>query len=130
MGLTICWTDQLMSEANIELGDIHWLMDILQNIDVGLVVLDRNYDIQLWNGFMESHSGLSPQVARGENLFTLFPEIPKDWFCKKAAPVFELRTRKHTEKKNIQIRKPPKPNQPNTTTPEMTSKPTVKPKTK
>merc|ERR1712000_205888 len=78
MGLTICWTDQLMSEANIELGDIHWLMDILQNIDVGLVVLDRNYDIQLWNGFMESHSGLSPQVARGENLFTLFPEIPKD----------------------------------------------------
>merc|ERR1712000_460108 len=62
MGLTICWTDQLMSEANIELGDIHWLMDILQNIDVGLVVLDRNYDIQLWNGFMESHSGLSPQV--------------------------------------------------------------------
>ncbi len=85
-----------MSEANIELGDIHWLMDILQNIDVGLVVLDRNYDIQLWNGFMESHSGLSPQVARGENLFTLFPEIPKDWFCKKAAPVFELRTRTFT----------------------------------
>ena len=36
-----------MSDANIELGDIHWLMDILQNIDVGLVVLDRQYDIQL-----------------------------------------------------------------------------------
>ncbi len=85
-----------MSDANIELGDIHWLMDILQNIDVGLVVLDRQYDIQLWNGFMESHSGLSPQVARGENLFSLFPEIPQDWFTKKAEPVFELKTRTFT----------------------------------
>jgi len=85
-----------MSDANIELGDIHWLMDILQNIDVGLVVFDRNYDIQLWNGFMESHSGLSPQVAQGENLFKLFPELPQDWFRKKAEPVFALKTRTFT----------------------------------
>ena len=49
--------------------DIHWLMDILQNIDVGLVVLDKNYDVQLWNAFMEDHSGLSPQRAKGRNLF-------------------------------------------------------------
>ena len=45
-----------MSETHIEIGDIHWLMDILQNIDVGLVVLDRDYNIHVWNGFMESHS--------------------------------------------------------------------------
>jgi len=43
--------------------DIHWLMDILQNIDVGLVVLDRNYEVQLWNAFMEGHSG---QPATGQ----------------------------------------------------------------
>ncbi len=85
-----------MTDANIELGDIHWLMDILQNIDVGLVVLDRDYNIQLWNGFMESHSGLSPQKTRGENLFELFSEIPQDWFMKKAEPVFQLKTRTFT----------------------------------
>lgn len=85
-----------MSEANIELGDIHWLMAILQNIDVGLVVLDRDYNIQLWNSFMESHSGLSPQLVRGENLFEQFKEIPKDWFMKKAEPVFQLKTRTFT----------------------------------
>ena len=85
-----------MSDSNIELGDIHWLMAILQNIDVGLVVLDRNYNIQLWNGFMESHSGLSPQHARGQNLFEQFREIPKDWFIKKAEPVFQLKTRTFT----------------------------------
>ena len=85
-----------MTNAQIQLDDIHWLMDILQNIDVGLVVLDRDYHIQLWNGFMESHSGISPQKARGENLFGLFPEIPKDWLMRKAEPVFQLKTRAFT----------------------------------
>lgn len=85
-----------MSNANIDLGDIHWLMDILQNIDVGLVVLDHNYNIQLWNGFMESHSGISPQKAKDQNLFELCPEIPGDWFKQKSEAVFQLKTRTFT----------------------------------
>lgn len=85
-----------MADSNIEFGDIHWLMAILQNIDVGLVVLDRQYNIQLWNGFMESHSGVSPQNAKGENLFELFEEIPKDWFVQKSEAVFQLKTRTFT----------------------------------
>ena len=63
-----------MSQGQIEITDIHWLMDILQNIDVGLVVLDTDYNIHLWNAFMDSHSGISPQVAKGQNLFDLFPD--------------------------------------------------------
>lgn len=86
----------MSNQGNIELGDIHWLMDILQNIDVGLVVMDSEYRIQLWNGFMESHSGLSPQVAKGENLFKLFPDIPEAWFREKCQPVFQLKTRTFT----------------------------------
>ena len=58
-----------MSDSNFDIGDIHWLMDILQNIDVGLVMLDSNYEIHLWNGFMESPSVISPQNAKGQNLF-------------------------------------------------------------
>ncbi len=85
-----------MKDPNIEFGDIHWLMDILQNIDVGLVVLDRDYRIQLWNGFMESHSGISPQNAKEEILFDLFDEVPRDWFMQKAEPVFQLKTRTFT----------------------------------
>lgn len=85
-----------MSQGQIELTDIHWLMDILQNIDVGLVVLDTNYNIHLWNAFMDSHSGISPQVAKDKNLFDLFPEVPEDWFRKKAEPVFQLKTRTFT----------------------------------
>ena len=85
-----------MTDPSSEFGDIHWLMAILQNIDVGLVVLDRNYNIQLWNGFMESHSGISPQHAKDEKLFNLFSDIPEDWFRQKAEPVFQLKTRTFT----------------------------------
>ena len=73
------------------MNDIHWLMDILQDIDIGLVVLDRNYQVELWNSFMDSHSGISPQRARGSSLFSLFPELPEDWFRQKSSAVFELK---------------------------------------
>jgi len=85
-----------MTNPQIEISDIHWLMDILQNIDVGLLVLDRNYDVQLWSAFMEGHSGISPQHAKGKNLFGMFPELPEAWFRQKAEPVFQLKTRTFT----------------------------------
>jgi diguanylate cyclase len=85
-----------MSESNIEFTEMHWLMDVLQNIDVGLVILDREYKIQLWNGFMENHSGLRPDEVHDKPLFESFPDIPETWFRQKAEPVFELKTRTFT----------------------------------
>ncbi|WP_297529166.1 GGDEF domain-containing protein [Thiohalobacter sp.] len=82
-----------MEGQRIDIKEIHWLMDMLQSIDVGLVILDRNYDIRLWNSFMESHSGRSSAHVMGENLFEQFPEIPQDWFRRKAESVFLLRSR-------------------------------------
>ena len=49
-----------MSQHLDELQEFHWMMDMLQTVDVGIVVLDRNFTVQVWNGFMESHSGLLP----------------------------------------------------------------------
>ena len=85
-----------MTDSQLEMTELHWLMDILQTIDVGLVVLDRNYSIKLWNGFMENHSGISPDEVKGKNLFGLFDEIDGDWFKKKAESVFLLNTRAFT----------------------------------
>ena len=85
-----------MPDTQLEMTEFHWLMDILQTIDVGLVVLDRNYSIKLWNGFMENHSGVRPDQAKGQNLFSLFGEIDEDWFKKKAESVFLLNTRAFT----------------------------------
>lgn len=85
-----------MTQPQVNLEDVHRLMDILQNIDVGLVVIDRNYTVQLWNSFMESHSGLSPQRVQGQPLYQLFPDIDEQWLKQKVAPVFELRSRAFT----------------------------------
>lgn len=82
-----------MSQQLDELLEFHWMMDMLQSVDVGIVVLDRNFAIQVWNGFMESHSGLLPSDVRGKSLFSLYPSIKEDWFKQKCKPVFELKTR-------------------------------------
>ena len=82
-----------MSNNDTDMTEFHWFMDILQTIDAGLVVLDRDYNIKLWNGFMESHSGMLPSQVRDKSLFELFPDISEGWFARKARPVFELRTR-------------------------------------
>lgn len=79
-----------------EFKAMHWLMDIVQNIDVGLLVLNREYEIEAWNGFMENHSGLMAERIKGKNLFEVFPEIDKKWFLEKAEPVFLLDNRAFT----------------------------------
>ncbi|MES2823756.1 MAG: diguanylate cyclase [Pseudomonadota bacterium] len=78
------------AEMNKFFEDVHWLMDILQNIDAGLVVMDKNYKIELWNSFMQNHSGISPEDVLNRSIFTVFPELPEAWFKHKAQSVFVL----------------------------------------
>lgn len=85
-----------MSLETSQLNELHWLMEMLHNIDVGLVVLDKEYKIQIFNGFMENHSGLLPREAKGKLLFELFDEIPQDWFERKAESVFLLKNKAFT----------------------------------
>ncbi len=83
-----------MTDASLdELLEFHWMMDMLQSVDVGIVVLDRAFEIKVWNGFMESHSGMLPSDVRDKSLFELYPSIQRYWFAQKCKPVFELRTR-------------------------------------
>ncbi|MGI1678309.1 MAG: diguanylate cyclase [Cellvibrionaceae bacterium] len=79
-----------LSNQNNELHEFHWLLDVLQNIGAGLVVMDRNYKITLWNGFMQNHSALMPTEVMGKTIFSLFPELPEKWFKRKAQSVFML----------------------------------------
>ncbi|WP_426360039.1 diguanylate cyclase [Pseudocolwellia sp. HL-MZ19] len=85
-----------MSLETEQINELHWLMEMLHTIDVGLVVLDRQYKIQIWNGFMENHSGLLPREVKDKELFSLFDEIPKDWFKRKAESVFLLKNKAFT----------------------------------
>ena len=78
--------------GQVNIKDIHWLMDMLQSIDVGLIVLDGDYRVMVWNSFMENHSGVNSAIIKEKILFDIFPSIPEKWFCQKAESVFLLKS--------------------------------------
>ncbi len=80
-----------MSDSN-NLSELHWLLAIVQSIDVGVVVMDRQYRIDVWNTFMENRSGRLPEEARKKSFFELFPEVDEQWFRRKVENVATLGT--------------------------------------
>jgi diguanylate cyclase (GGDEF)-like protein len=82
-----------MDTGQVSIRDIHSLMDMLQSIDVGLVVIDKDYKVSLWNNFMENHSGLKPSIVSNKSMFDFFPYISKSWFKRKVETVITLQTR-------------------------------------
>lgn len=83
-----------MSES--DLGELHWMMGMLQSLDVGLFVLDKEYRVRLWNSFMENHSGQHASKIRGQVIFDIFPDLPREWFEQKTRAVFLLKTQVFT----------------------------------
>ncbi|MES2818248.1 MAG: diguanylate cyclase [Pseudomonadota bacterium] len=80
-----------MSEK-LDFNEFHWLLAIVQSIDVGVVVLDREFRVQVWNTFMENRSGRTPNEANEQLFFDLFPEVEEDWFRHKVDSVMTLGT--------------------------------------
>ncbi|WP_026971395.1 sensor domain-containing diguanylate cyclase [Aliagarivorans marinus] len=85
-----------MTTSQEQLNEFHWMLDMVQTIDAGLVVLDQQYQVQIWNNFMEAHSGKRPDQTHGKSLFELFPELPADWLKQKIDSVFLLKNRAFT----------------------------------
>lgn len=72
------------------------MMGVLHSINAGIVVIDRDYKITLWNDFMVSRSGKRADAAMGKVIFDLFDEIPVNWFRRKVESVFTLGNRAFT----------------------------------
>lgn len=85
-----------MDESKIDIRELHWLMDMVHNIDVGLVVIDADYRVSIWNSFMQNHSGVAAGEAQGKSLFALFPEIEEEWFRGKVERARLLKSRIYT----------------------------------
>ena len=81
---------------SIELKDIHWLVDMVQNIDVGLIVLELDLKVKVWNGFMENHSGLIAAHVVDKDLTDLFEELPLTWLKQKINSVCLLKNKAFT----------------------------------
>jgi diguanylate cyclase (GGDEF)-like protein len=76
----------------IDFKELHWLLTVTQSIDVGVVVLDREYQVQVWNTFMENRSGITSYAAATRSFFSLFPEINELWLKNKIDSVITLGT--------------------------------------
>lgn len=85
-----------MELGKVDISEIHWLMDMFHSIDVGIVVLDRKYQVHVWNGFMANHSGQSSEKVLNKNIFSVFPELPEHWFRRKLESVMLLKSRAFT----------------------------------
>jgi diguanylate cyclase (GGDEF)-like protein len=79
-------------EGKSELREVHWLMDMLQSIDVGLMVVDEQYRLVIWNSFMQNHSNRRPKAVLNQRLWEVFPEISEEWFRRKIDSVLLLHT--------------------------------------
>nr|WP_297400156.1 sensor domain-containing diguanylate cyclase [uncultured Marinobacter sp.] len=85
-----------MVSTTIDDNPFHWLVDMLESVEVGLVVLDLEFRVQAWNGFMENHSGITASKIRDRVLFEVFPDIPQAWLARKVDAVALLNTRAFT----------------------------------
>lgn len=82
--------------TSFDISELHWLLDIVQSIDVGVIVLDREYRVQVWNSFMENHSGKPAHEVTQHSLLDLFPEIDRAWLTRKIETATMLGTRVFT----------------------------------
>ena len=68
----------------MDMRELHWLMNMLTHMDVGIVVFDQQGRIQVWNNFMENHSGISStEMKEDTSIFDLYPVFKEPWLQSK-----------------------------------------------
>ncbi|CCN82950.1 putative GGDEF and PAS/PAC family protein [Vibrio nigripulchritudo SFn27] len=82
-----------MSDLTLDISEFHWALQVMDNMDAGLVVLDTNYKVCTWNSFMQSYSGITADIIMGHNLFDLFPQLPSEWLKAKIEASIKLKMR-------------------------------------
>jgi diguanylate cyclase (GGDEF)-like protein len=82
-----------MSQITFEMDELHWALQVMDTIDVGLVVLDLEHNVCLWNSFMQSYSGINGDKILHQNLFDVVPNLPKEWLKAQIAACSELKSR-------------------------------------
>lgn len=63
---------------------------IFDTINIGLVILDREFRVQKWNRWMEVHSGVSENKIIGSLIFETFPNLNNPKFQRSCKSVFSF----------------------------------------
>lgn len=61
---------------------------IFNMLDIGLVVLDKEFRVRYWNRWMASHSGISPKEIKGVSLFEKYPHLNNKKFLRNFKAIF------------------------------------------
>lgn len=64
---------------------------IVDRVNVGLLVVDADFTIVVFNHFLEAHSGRRSEEVVGKNVFDAFPELPGPWLTRKIRNVLLLK---------------------------------------
>lgn len=70
--------------------------NVIDCVDNGIFVVDKDFTVQVWNQFMEIHSDFTSNQIIGLNIFECFPELSMKWFQRKIKSVFLLNHRSYT----------------------------------
>ncbi|AUI86095.1 diguanylate cyclase [Vibrio azureus] len=89
-----------MSKMTMDITETHWITQILDTMDSGIIVLDRHYHVCVWNSFMQSYSGILSHDIHGKYLFDYFEDLPKSWLETKLNMSVSLETRSFSSWEN------------------------------
>ncbi len=76
---------------NDGLDPLSFLRFIVDRVNVGIIVVDKEMEVLLWNHFMAVNSGREAHEVLGNNLFDSFSGLPEKWLRKKINSVFILK---------------------------------------
>jgi diguanylate cyclase (GGDEF)-like protein len=66
------------------------LNQIFDSINIGLVILDRDLNVQKWNRWMEVHSGIAADKIVGSQVLETFPNLSNPNFKRSCKSVFSF----------------------------------------
>jgi len=67
-------------------------VQIANQLNTGLLILNANFDIVIWNRFLQIHADKVVDDIIGQSVFSIFPELPKSWLSRKLNSVLQLNT--------------------------------------
>lgn len=65
---------------------------ITDQLNTGILILDSQFNIVMWNRFLQVHSDKAVAANIGKSVFEVFLELPQRWLTRKLTSVLQLKT--------------------------------------
>lgn len=76
-------SEQVLKQVNCQIAN---------QLNTGVLVLDEEFKIVIWNRFLQVHTDKVAANVIGQSVFTAFPELPERWLTRKLMSVMQLNT--------------------------------------